>query len=200
MNDDLAGQLTSEWTIPPYAQNRLWLDSEASSARCEGANGLFELDAPAEVVTVRWNGDDGVYLTQLKWQIDTLGWDGSVRLAGLIESVHLTQLPDVDYPLAIVMVSAQPLLPYAKRYPDSTQRQLTRFPMPDYLDGVDDTLEPLAVPLLTFADSPLVAIAQDALVQKHPLHIFGSLDDSDSHWHEFFALPIIWESVTVFAP
>lgn len=200
MNDHLAGQLTSDWRIPNYAQNRLWLDSDASSAQCDGTHGLFELDAPAQVVTVRWNGDDGVYLTQLNWQIDTLGWDGSVRLAGLVEAVHLTQLPQVDFPLAIVTISAQPLLPHTKPYPDATQRDLIRFVLPDYLAGVDDTLEPLATPLLTFADSPLVAIAQDALVQKHPLHIYGTLDDSDSHWHDFFALPIIWESVTVFAP
>ena len=63
MNDDLAGQLTSDWLIPDYAQKRLWLDSETGSAQCEGENGLFELDAPAQILTLRWNGDEGIPLT-----------------------------------------------------------------------------------------------------------------------------------------
>jgi len=200
MNDDLAGQLTSTWQIPDYAQNRLWLDSEASSAKCEGEKGLFELDAPAQILTLRWNSDDGIPLTQLTWQIDNLQWDGSVRLGGLVEAVHLTELPGVDFPMAVVFFSGQPLRPAVTCYPDASQRDAKNFPIPDYVAGVDDNLEPMTVPLITFADSPLVSIAQESLTQKTPLHVFGTLDSSDSHWHEFFALPIVWESVTVFAP
>lgn len=200
MNDDLAGQLTSDWQIPEYAQGRLWLDSEAGSAQCEGSNGLFTLDAPAQVLTLRWNSDSGVPLTQLPWQIDNLHWDGSVRLGGIVEAVHLTQLPNVDFPMAIVMFSGQALHPETRPYPDVSQRGVDVFAMPDYLEGVDDEMPPMTVPLITFADSPLVNIAQESLMQHNPLHVYGSLDRSESHWHEFFALPIIWESVTVFAP
>ncbi|MGB7340170.1 MAG: hypothetical protein WBC91_14835 [Phototrophicaceae bacterium] len=200
MNDDLAGQLTSDWLIPDYAKGRLWLDSDAGSARCDGMYGLFELQAPTQVVTVRWNSDTGIPLTQLQWQIDNLHWDGSVRLGGLVESVHLTEIKGIDFPMAIVAFSGQPLRPTTSPYADAGERHMASLPVPDYLEGVDDEIEPMIVPLITFADSPLVAIAQDALVQKHPLHIYGTLDNSDSAWHEFFALPIIWESVTVFAP
>src|SRR5690606_9432904 len=125
------GQLTSDWQIPQYAQNRLWLDSEASSARCEGANGLFELDAPAQIVTLRWNADDGIPLTQLRWQIDNLHWDGSVRLGGLVEAIHLTELKGVDFPMAIVSFSGQALRPQTRPYADATQRDVKQFPIPD---------------------------------------------------------------------
>ena len=200
MNDDLAGQLTSDWLIPEYAQNRLWLDSESGSARCEGAYGLFELDAPAQHLTLRWNSEDGLALTQLNWQIDNLQWDGSVRLGGLVESVHLTEIKDVDFPMAIIAFSGQPLRPETRPYPNATYRDQAQFSPPDYLEGVDDTYEPMTVPLITFADSPLVAIAQDSLTQHVPLHIYGTLDNSDAGWHDYFALPIVWESVTIFAP
>jgi len=200
MNDDLAGQLTSDWQIPAYAQNRLWLDTEAGSARCEGAQGLFELEAPAQVLTLRWNADDGLPLTQLKWQIDNLQWDGSIRLGGLVEALHLTELKGVDFPVAIVSFSGQALRPNTKAYPDASQRDLKQVPLPDYLAGVDDDSEAMTVSLITFADSPLVGIAQDSLVQKYPLHVYGTLDNSEAHWEDFFALPVVWESVTVFAP
>lgn len=200
MNDDLAGQLTSDWRIPDYAQNRLWLDSDSSSAQCEGENGLFELDAPAQVLTLRWNGEDGLPLTQLNWQIDNLQWDGSVRLGGLVEAVHLTELPDVDFPMAIIFFSGQPLRPETSPYSKPMLRGQAQFTAPDYLDGVDDELDPMTVPLITFADSPLVTIAQESLTQHIPLHIYGTLDNSDANWHDYFALPIVWESVTIFAP
>lgn len=200
MNDDLAGQLTSDWQIPAYAQNRLWLDTETGSAKCEGAHGLFELEAPAQILTLRWNADDGLPLTQLKWQIDNLHWDGSVRLGGLVEAIHLTELTGVDFPLAIVSFSGQALRPSTKPYPDASQRELKQFALPDYLEGVDDDSEPMTVTLITFADSPLAGIAQDSLVQKHPLHVYGTLDNNEAHREDFFALPIVWESVTVFAP
>lgn len=200
MNDDLAGQLCSTWHIPEYAQNRLWLDSETSSARCEGGQGLFELDAPAQILTLRWNNADGLPLTQLIWQIDNLHWDGSVRLGGLVESVHLTELPEVDFPMAVIAFSGQPLRPQTRPYPNISQRQQSQFKSPDYLEGVDDEFEPMTVPLITFADSPLVAIAQDSLTQHVPLHIYGKLDNTDANWQDYFALPIVWESVTIFAP
>lgn len=200
MNDDLAGQLTSDWLIPDYAQNRLWLDSDTGSAQCEGEHGLFELDAPAQILTLRWNGDEGIPLTQLDWKIDNLGWDGSIRVGGLVEAIHLREIKGVDFPMAIVSFSGQPLRPQTKPYLDARQRDLKQIAIPDYLEGVDDDLEPMILPLITFADSPLVAIAQDALVQKHPLHVYGTLDNSEAGWEDYFALPIIWESVTVFAP
>lgn len=200
MNDARTAQLTSDYKIPIFAQDRLWLDTETGSAKCAGEKGLFELEAPAQTLTLRWNGDEGVPLTQLSWQADNLAWDGSIRLGGIVEALHLTQLPDVEYPMAIIFLSAQALKPEARPYPDASLRILSRFPDINYIDGVDDSHEPLTVPLITFADSPLVAIAQESLSQHNPLHIFGSLAAEIDNWHEHFALPLVWESVTVFAP
>jgi hypothetical protein len=200
MNDSLTAQLTSDYTIPAYAQNRLWLDSETGSAKCEGGKGLFELEAAAPILTLRWNGEHGVPLTQLAWQVDNLGWDGSIRLGGIVEALHLTHLPDIDYPLAIIFFSAQPLKPHIRPFPDASLRNLAHFPDASYIDGVDDSGEAWTVPFITFADSPLVPIAQESLSQHNPLHVFGSLANEEDSWHDYFALPLVWESVTVFAP
>lgn len=199
MNDHLSGQLcAATWQIPAYAQGRLWLDSESGSAQCEGERGLFTLDAPAPVLTLRWNSDDGLPLCQIAWQADRLAWEGQVRLGGIVEALHLTELQGVDFPMAIVYLSAQALRPTTQPYPDAHQRDQHAFAMPDYLVGVDDEQAIMTVPLITFADSPLVSIAQESLNQKNPLHVYGHLDASAAAWHDFFALPIVWEAVTVF--
>lgn len=200
MNDDLTGQLTHNWELPTYAQNHLWLDGDASSAKCEGTHGLFELDAPEQILTLRWGSNDGAALTQLKWQIDNLQWDGSVRLGGIVEAVHLTELPDIELPMAVIYFSGQPLYPYTTPYPNAAQRQLTRFEIPNYIDGVDDNIQPTIVTLITMAESPLVAVAENSLLNSVPLHVYGSLAHQDDGWHEFFAMPLVWESVTIFAP
>lgn len=200
MNDDLSGQLTQAWVIPPYAQDQLWVDSESSSAQCAGAHGLFELDAPTAILTVRWGSNDGAALTQLRWRIDNLQWDGSVRLGGMVEAIHLTELPDTDLPMAVIAFSGQPLHPQTRPYYDASQRAITHFDAPDYLSGVDDSHMPRVVTLITLAESPLVSTAQESLMNQVPLHVYGRLADEADGWHRFFALPIVWESVTIFAP
>lgn len=87
MNDTLTAQLTSDYKISVYAQDRLWLDTETGAAKCEGEKGLFELQTPAQILTLRWNGDDGLPLTQFAWQADNLAWDGSIRLGGIVEEI-----------------------------------------------------------------------------------------------------------------
>lgn len=201
MNDELTGMLCSKkYRIPDYAQNRLWLDSEVGASKVEGEKGIFSLEAPTNLLTLRWNGADGLALTQLAWQSDSLQWDGKIRLGGIVEAVHLTELEAIEMPMALIYFSGQPLKPEIHAYPDTSQRNLSRFSPPDYLAGVDELEMPMTVPLITFAESPLVAIAQESLMQKNPLYAFGTLAEEDDEWHEYFALPIVWESVTVFAP
>lgn len=200
MNDELTGALCDDYEIPAYAQDRLWLDSEGGAARCEGESGLFSLNAPAQILTLRWNGADGIPLTALNWQADNLGWDGSIRLGGIVEAIHLTELEDVEMPMALIYFSGQSLKPELRPFPDASQRQLSRIQPPEFLNGINELEHPMTVPLITFAESPLVAIAQESLMQKNPLYVFGKLADEEDEWHEYFALPLVWESVTVFAP
>jgi hypothetical protein len=200
MNDDLTGALCDDFDIPAYARNRLWLDSESGAAQCEGDSGLFTLEAPAQILTLRWNGADGMPLTQLAWKADNLQWNGSIRLGGIVEAIHLTELEDVDMPMALIYFSGQALKPEITAYPNASQRKLSRINSPQFLDGIDELQTPMTVPLITFAESPLVPIAQESLMQHNPLYVFGTLAEEEDEWHKHFALPIVWESVTIFAP
>lgn len=196
MNDELSGQLTELWNIPTYAQKLIWLDTEAGSAQTEGDKGLFELPAPSVTVTVRWGGDTGAPLTQLRWQPDVLGWDGTVRVGGLVEAIHLTEFAGIV--LGVVYISAQPLYPHTLPYPDAARRQVIT--PPDYLEGVDETESPEVLTVLVSDESPLFQVAQDSLTNSLPLHVYGRLSDEEEGWHTQFALPILWEAVTIFAP
>lgn len=196
MNDELSAQLSDVWDIPAYAQDVLWVDSEAGSAQTEGAKGLFALPAPSAAVTVRWGSDTGAPLTQLRWQADALGWDGGVRVGGLVEALHLLEFAGVV--VGVVYVSAQPLRPQVLPYAAAARR--APIALPDYGAGVDDREPPQPLTLLVGDESPLLQVAQDSLTQALPLHLYGRLADEAAGWHTQFALPVLWEAVTIFAP
>lgn len=197
MNDEYAGQLSADWSIPAYAQEKLWLAGEAGSAKCEGAAGLFELPAPETIVSLRWGSDEGAVLRQFRWQPDSLGWQGEFRLGGMVEAIHMMPLPGADFPLVVALFSAQPLMPHVTPFPDLTK---TYYDPPDWYEGIDDDAEPALVTLIAPEESSLASVAQDAMMNKMPLHVYGHLASEEQGFHPLLALPLLWESVTLFAP
>ena len=197
MNDELSGQLTSDWPLPVYAQGMLWLEGEADTVRAEGAYGLFQLNAPSPTLVVRWGATDGPALAQLRWQVDSLGWDGAVGIGGFVDALHLT---DVPYPIAVLHVGGQPLKHETTPYPAASVRPRLPYPLPAFPDGLVDSVEEGVTTWLAPDDSPLLGLAQDALVSKLRVYCFGHLADENGGWHEHFALPILLEAMTLFAP
>ena len=200
MNDGLSGQLTSQWTIPAYAQPMLWLTTETDAVRVEGARGLFTLTAPADVLTLRWGGADGAALAQLRWQVDTLEWDGAVRVGGFIDAMHITTLPALPAPIVVLHVGGQPLKPATKPYPSLADRTLTPYLIPSWGDGLDDAIDEGVTTWVAFEEDAALTLAQDALVSKLRVYCFGRLAQQRAGWHEHFALPIALEGMTLFAP
>lgn len=195
MNDERSGQLTSVWTIPAYARRMLWLDTEAAIAQADGAHGVFRLETPAEVVVVRWGGAQGPALAQLRWRADSLEWDGTVRMGGFVDTLHLTGEP---YPVVLLSVGGQPLRYDAAPYPSAGERARVPYAAPSFSDGLAEEVEEGLTTWLAPDDSPLLTVAQDALVSKLPVYCFGRLAEEDGGWHEHFALPILLEAMTVF--
>ncbi len=198
MNDQLAGQLG--WTIPAYARDLLWLESEAETVPVEGTAGLFTLTAPASVLTLRWGSAEGPALKQLRWQVDTLEWDGSVALGGFIDSMHITEIEGMPAPIVVLSVGGQPLKPGIKPYPDRAVRRSVPYPIPDFYDAIDDRIDESVTTWVAFEDSAALTLAQDALVSKLRVGCFGHLADQAADWHDHFALPIALEGMTLFAP
>ena len=198
MNDERNGQLTADWLIPEYAQGMLWLESETGDVvPAEGENGLFTLDMPSPLLTLRWGGLEGLALAQLRWQPDTLEWDGRVKLGGYVDALHVTELDGT--PIAVMTIGGQALRADYHAYPGRVQRAQVPYPFPDF-DAALSIVGDAATTWLAPDDSPLTALAQDALVSKLPVHVYGRLSDEEDGWHNYIALPLLLESLTLFAP
>ncbi|QPC82679.1 hypothetical protein G4Y79_23840 [Phototrophicus methaneseepsis] len=200
MNDEQTAQLSSKWTIPTYAQKMLWVESQSGSTQAEGENGLFTLDVPERVVTLRWGGEEGPLLTQLAWQPDNLDWDGSVRIGGMVDAIHMAAWPGLDMAIAIVHIGGQPLLPKTVPFQPATARQRMPYPEPDWFDGFDEETEFGYTTWLVSEESSLYMLLHDAMSSKLPVHVYGQLADEDQGWHPYIALPILLQAVTVFSP
>ncbi|HLV35643.1 MAG TPA: hypothetical protein VKY59_11040 [Spirillospora sp.] len=201
MNDERSGQLTAEhWRIPEYALDSLWLETESETLQTAGAVGLFELIVPAQRLTLRWGGERGPALARLRWQPDNLQWDGSVRVGGFVDALHLTTLERSDAGVAVIFIGGQPLKPDTRPFPDPHGRHHVPYPVPNFEDGIADDVAEDVTTWLAPEDSPLVTLAQDAMMNKLRVYCFGHLAPPAGGWHWHFALPIVLDSLTLFAP
>jgi hypothetical protein len=215
MNDSLTGQLTDTWTIPPYARGMVWLETLDALVPAAGEKGLFTLPAPADLLTLRWGGgapDEGEgdthevgagsALARLRWRADSLGWDGRVCVGGYIDAMHIAPIEGLDEPRALVVltVGGMPLLPAAQPYLDASARRNVPYPFPAFREGMAEEVPETITTWLALDDNPVLTLAQDALVSKLRVYLFGRLADERAGWHKRFALPLVLESVTVFAP
>ena len=198
MNDQLSGQLTSTWIIPAYARDMLWLETDSGIVRLEGDHGLFTLAAPADLLTLRWGGEEGPALVQLRWQPDTLEWDGAVQIGGYVDAMHLTDLPKMPEPVVVLLVGGQPLKPGITPFPTANVRRQVPYPEPSFFDGVADEVPEGVTSWVSFEGSAPLALAQDALVSKMRVFCFGHL--AETAWQDYFALPLVLEGMTLFAP
>ncbi|HEX2622038.1 MAG TPA: hypothetical protein VHL11_17900 [Phototrophicaceae bacterium] len=200
MNDELTGQLAApDWQIPAYAQKALWLETDSGIYRTEGSQGLFQLDAPAQWVTVRWGHKAGPALVRLRWQPDSLDWDGTIRLGGMLDSLHLTGLAALEEVVAVLHLVGRPLQAEATPYPQPEDRQRAVYEPPDFLTSLADEIEDSGTTWLVSEDSPLMSLSHDALMNGLRVWFGGSLAEDNSGWEQFFALPLLLEEVTLFA-
>ena len=64
---------------------------------------------------------------------------------------------------------------------------------------MDDAPETVTTWLVS-EESSLASVAQEAMTSGLRLYFFGSLAEEAGGWHRRFALPLLLESATVFAP
>lgn len=220
----LTGQLTApDYALPAWAQDHLTLalwDRDAGpeqplvSGPASGPHGAFDLplsdaaaqqmalgglrEGPQQVVSVGWGADRDPGLVELPWRADgRLGWDGCVTLLGYVEQLHLLEWDEL--PLAVLEVVGH-VAPF-------TYRRLPPLPLPATGDRhslhtdrhLHDTPEH-ACYLLADADSPLAALAQDALVSSLQVVALASLGEQAAGWHELVSLPLVLDSLTLIGP
>lgn len=197
MNDELTGQLGGD--IPEYAQSSLWLETESGVYQTEGESGLFELDASARMLTLRWGHESGPALAQLNWQIDNLQWNGVIQIGGMIEAIHLTDLPGMDTSIIVIHLTGRPLKAAAFPYASPAQRNTASYDSPDFLDSLVEDVDDTTTTWLVGDDSPLYALVHDAMLNNLRVWFTGQLAEDGSGWEKLFALPLLLETVTLFA-
>ncbi len=202
MNDGLTGALTAGWRIPAYAQDMLWLETMFECVQTQGEHGAFALRQPAELVTLRWGGAQGSALARLTWRADSLAWDGRIGVGGYVDTLHMTAIDDDDGAIGLVVltVGGMPLQPGGMPFPRAGQRHAVPYPFPSFRERLCEDIEETITTWIALEDSPALTLAQDALVSKLRVYVFGRLADEGSSWDRALALPLLLESMTVFAP
>lgn len=198
MNDELSGQLADgRYHIPDYAQKCLWLQTEAESVQIEGQSGLFSLTTPTPMVTVRYGHEHGPVLTVLKWKADTLEWDGTVRVGGYVDALHLSDIPGFGA-VGHIYLGGQPLGAEVNPISPAKSRHRDIYTPLDFYAGIVDDIEETTSTWLVGEDSTLLTMAQDALMNKMRVWFTGRLADHNSGWERYFALPLLLEAITLF--
>ncbi len=200
MNDQLSAQLTQDWALPAYVQSQLWLDTLTETIQTEGEHGLFKLSTPAQQITLRWSKPNGPALVTLPWQADNLDWNGQVVIGGYVDAIHITEFEEADLVVQIVSLGGQPILGTTKPCPGPRDRTTFAYKRRDFHDGLVAKIAESNSTWLVVHESPLADRVQDAMVNNLRLHLWGQLAAEDSGWDQRFALPILLEAITVFAP
>lgn len=223
--NQLTGQVCAPgYSLPTWAQDHLTLtlwDRDAGPDRAivggpvTGPDGRFTLPLPDEaalqmamvghgegpqhIVSVGWGADSNPALAELPWQDDgQLGWDGTVRLTGFVEQLHLLEWGGM--PLSVLEVVGH-TLPH-------TYRRLPPLPLPPLGDrhGLNTTIRHLEDSpeqvwyALADPDSPLAALTQDALVSSLRVVAYCSLGEYDAYWHDLVNVPLVLDSLTLIGP
>ena len=191
-------QLTSDWRIPSYAQSMIWAKNAVDAAPTTGEEGTVTLGIDKSPITLHWGNAQGPAFTQLKWQPDDLHWDGSIRIGGMVDAVHLSAFAGLDETIAVVHIGGQPLLPDTAPFARADQRQNMPYAEPEWLEGIDNEVDFGYTTWLVGEESPLYAIVYDALSSKLPIHAYGLLPSVTQGWHQHVALPILLQAITVF--
>jgi hypothetical protein len=200
MNDELTGQLCAGWKIPEFARDALWLETESEIIPCEGESGLFTLNEPASVLTVRWCGAKGPALARLPWQPDNLGWSGRIGFGGYVDALHVTEIPGLPYSVMVIYVGGQPLKSTTMGYPNSAVRYQPPYPAPDFYSGLAADVTESITTWLVPDESPMALMSKDAIMNNLRLHFFGQIADDASGFSAHFALPLLLQAITLFGP
>lgn len=201
MSDKLNGQLTTpDWTIPQYARECLVLVNDSGKQlTLAGQHGKFALNAPSPALTLHWNSGKGPALACLPWNNGKLDWQGAINTGGYVDSIHMTELSDLDLTIAVLFIGGQPLKHDFACYPTAEKRKTDDFGL-EFYAGVAAEVPESVTTWLVDDESSLMNIARDAMISNLRLHLYGHLAEQESGWWQFFALPILLEAATVFAP
>ena len=181
----LTGQmLGAGYALPAWAQGRLYMAQRDDDA--------------GPVIAIGWGEALDPPLVELPRREGMLPrWDGTVSLSGYIEQLHLLEWGGL--PLAVLELVGRPV--------PAGYRRLPPLPLPGLGDrhserppAETDGWPEYVYYLLADVESPLMSLAQDALVSSLRVVAVTGLGAQDAYWHELVNLPLVLDSLTLIGP
>ncbi len=192
------GQLTSNFRIPSYAQDMLYLVSAGTATPARGKQGHFGMErAPELPLRLVWGGANGPTLAV--WQTipdqGNLEWDGRVRVGGFVQRLHARELGGLEIVIAEVVGGSFPVDHVGLPSLDEMRRGI--FARPSDEEPLD---QDQSYPFIILAESNLASLVQDALVSGIAVDAYGALASEAGGWHEVVGLPLLLDTLTLLAP
>lgn len=200
---DIIGHLVdalSDWQIPAYAQEMLWVQQGGNTVQAAGPRGEFSL-AVSEPgpMQVAWGADDGPVILVTDLTTDDappeIHWQGTVNVGGFIERLHVLETHGLE--LVIAEIEGRLLARDYPRLPSLAQMHEKAFSRS--ADYPAQTLD-FMYTVLAQADSIQAEYLHHAMVSELAVDCFTSLGPQEGQWHEIVGLPLLLNSVSVLAP
>jgi hypothetical protein len=195
----LSHVLTVDYTIPVYAQTRLFVQSEAETVAATGSQGCYQFSAPPSLMlTLRWLDSGGAALRVFDPQPEASAWDGRICVGGYIDAMHSYYAGGSEW-ITLLYLGGQPV--QSADIPGAIRSQaILSDHNSDFHRGLASHLNETVTTWLVASDSPLVAQAQTAMFRNARVHLFGQLAPDDDPVVAEFALPLRLNAMTVFPP
>ena len=187
----------SDWRVPPYAQDMLWIEGGAQAVQASGPRGTFALDAAPEAreIVLAWGCPGGPPLAA--WSAgDPVEWNGTVALAGFVERLHVLETNGIELVVAEIEGA---LLPRAYPFLPTLERMRAA---PFSRRAVDDTpaARKATYPAIALADSIHADYLHHAMVSELSVDCGAVLGPQDGGWHMLTGLPLLIERLALLAP
>lgn len=200
----LAGSLVAEasaWRIPAYARDMLWIAAGGEAAPVTGPHGSYRVergaaDAP---LLLTWGTADGPPLAV--WPPSDTSpappdWDGTVRLAGFVERLHVLEAHGLELVVAEVQGALLPAgYPRLPTLDEMRAAPFARDPAQDHPAAREATY-----PLLAPAGSIQAEYLHHALISELSVDCFAALGPHEGGWHTIVGLPLLVEALSLLAP
>jgi hypothetical protein len=183
----------SDWRIPPYAQDMLWVRGGDRAVKTSGPRGAFALDAEPAALRLAWGTADGPPLCL--WHHSPYVWQGTVGVGGFIERLHAFEAHGLE--LVVAEIEGGLLPTNYCRLPTCAQMQ--RAPFRRDPETEQPLPESFIYLFLALADSVQAEYLHHAMVGQLAVDCFATLGPQQGGWHELVGLPLLLDSVSLLA-
>lgn len=179
--------------VPLYAKNMLWMTSSAGFEQRLPESLQMTLPELSEGLTLRWGTAQGSPLRYWSDTTKNLIWNGHVRVNGHIDCSHLMTLEHTEILILEIHGSLIPL--DQPRMPSLEDLKKSPFERSPFLENIEEAWYAFVLEL----DSPFADFTHHALVNGQAIDCYGRLADEAAGFHRLVGLPLLLESLTLYA-